>query len=163
VRIGKPKPETFTSLGAIPAEEVAEISGGLLEEEVEVRLNRTVVEHDVVIVCGPVFPHEVVGFSGGNKYFFPGVSGPEVIDLFYWLGALITNREIIRRRGTTPVRRLTPISARSLAAVSVEPAPRKSERKTARSANRSCRRRARRPARRRGARRGGGWPAQRAS
>lgn len=100
------KPETFASLGAIPAEEVAEISGGLLEEEVDVRLNRLVVEHDLVIVCGPVFPHEVVGFSGGNKYFFPGVSGPEVINLSHWLGALITNREIIGKRGTTPVRRL---------------------------------------------------------
>ena len=36
------------------------------------RLNRAVVEHDVALVVGPVFPHEVVGFSGGNKYFFPG-------------------------------------------------------------------------------------------
>lgn len=100
------KPETFASLGRIPAGEVAEISGGMLEEEVDVRLNRMVVEHDAVIVCGPVFPHEVVGFSGGNKYFFPGVGGPEVINLSHWLGALITNYEIIGRRGTTPVRRL---------------------------------------------------------
>ena len=44
---------------------------------VEVRINRDVAEADVAIVVGPVFPHEVVGFSGGNKYFFPGVSGPE--------------------------------------------------------------------------------------
>lgn len=100
------KPETFASLGTISAQEVAEISGSLLEEEVNVRLNRLVVEHDLVIVCGPVFPHEVVGFSGGNKYFFPGVSGPEVINLSHWLGALITNREIIGKQGTTPVRRL---------------------------------------------------------
>lgn len=100
------KPETFASLGKIPAEEIAEISGGMLEEEVDVRLNRMVVEHDLVIVCGPVFPHEVVGFSGGNKYFFPGVGGPEVINLSHWLGALITNYEMIGKRGTTPVRRL---------------------------------------------------------
>lgn len=100
------EPETFVSLGTIPAGQIAEISGGLLEREVEVRLNRMVVEHDLVVVCGPVFPHEVVGFSGGNKYFFPGVGGQEVIDLSHWLGALITNYEIIGRRGTTPVRRL---------------------------------------------------------
>ena len=49
------------------------------------RLNRAVVEHDVALVVGPVFPHEVVGFSGGNKYFFPGVAGQEVIDLSHWL------------------------------------------------------------------------------
>jgi nickel-dependent lactate racemase len=65
-----------------------------------------VVEHDVALVVGPVFPHEVVGFSGGNKYFFPGVAGQEIIDLSHWLGALITSAEIIGTRGTTPVRAL---------------------------------------------------------
>ncbi|HEV2896122.1 MAG TPA: lactate racemase domain-containing protein, partial [Actinomycetota bacterium] len=69
-------------------------------------LNRAVVEHDVTLVVGPVFPHEVVGFSGGNKYFFPGVSSQEVINLSHWLGALITSAEIIGTRGTTPVRAL---------------------------------------------------------
>ena len=71
-----------------------------------VRLNRAVVEHDVTLVVGPVFPHEVVGFSGGNKYFFPGVSGQEIIDVSHWLGALITSAEIIGTRGITPVRAL---------------------------------------------------------
>ena len=98
--------ETFVSLGTLSAEEIEEISGGVLRQEVDVRINRLVTEYDHVIVCGPVFPHEVVGFSGGNKYFFPGVSGPEVIDLSHWLGALITNYEIIGSMGTTPVRRL---------------------------------------------------------
>ncbi len=36
--------------------------------------------YDQILVCGPVFPHEVVGFSGGNKYFLPGVAGPEMIN-----------------------------------------------------------------------------------
>ena len=72
----------------------------------QVRLNRAVVEHDVTLVVGPVFPHEVVGFSGGNKYFFPGVSSQEVINVSHWLGALITSAEIIGTRGTTPVRAL---------------------------------------------------------
>lgn len=100
------KPETFISLGTIPLDEVAAISDGRLRQTVEVRINRKVVEYDQVIICGPVFPHEVVGFSGGNKYLFPGVSGSEVIDLSHWLGALITNYAIIGRRGITPVRRL---------------------------------------------------------
>ena len=73
---------------------------------VDVRVNRAVVEHDVTLIVGPVFPHEVVGFSGGNKYLFPGVSGQEVIDLSHWLGALITSAEIIGTRGVTPVRAL---------------------------------------------------------
>ena len=60
----------------------------------------------MAIVVGPVFPHEVVGFSGGNKYFFPGVSGQELIDLSHWVGALITSAEMIGTRGVTPVRAL---------------------------------------------------------
>ena len=100
------KPETFASLGHISADRVAELSDGLLHQSVEVVLNRAVVEHDVSLVVGPVFPHEVVGFSGGNKYFFPGVAGQEVIDFSHWLGALITSAEIIGTRGITPVRAL---------------------------------------------------------
>ena len=100
-------PETFTSLGTIGAERLAELTGGLLSDtSVEVRINRHVAEADVTIVVGPVFPHEVVGFSGGNKYFFPGVSGPELIDLSHWVGALITSAEMIGSRGVTPVRAL---------------------------------------------------------
>lgn len=100
------EPSAFASLGTISADRVAAISGGLLRQEVEVKLNRAVVEHDVALVVGPVFPHEVVGFSGGNKYFFPGVAGADIIDLSHWLGALITSAEIIGSRGVTPVRAL---------------------------------------------------------
>ncbi len=100
------KPETFLTLGTISAEEVSQISGGMLHQSVPVRVNRLVNEYDCVIVCGPVFPHEVVGFSGGNKYFFPGISGPELIDLSHWLGALITSYAIIGKPGITPVRQL---------------------------------------------------------
>ncbi len=100
------KPETFVNLGTISADEVADISGGLLREPVDVRINRLVNEYDQLIICGPVFPHEVVGFSGGNKYLFPGISGQEVIDRSHWLGALITIMAIIGVPGTTPVRRM---------------------------------------------------------
>jgi nickel-dependent lactate racemase len=97
---------TFASVGTIGADRIAELSEGRLRHGVNVRLNRAVVEHDLTLVVGPVFPHEVVGFSGGTKYFFPGVSSPEVIDLSHWLGALITSAEIIGTSGTTPVRAL---------------------------------------------------------
>ncbi len=78
----------------------------MLSQAVEVRINRLVLEYDRLIICGPVFPHEVVGFSGGNKYLFPGISGPEVINLSHWLGALITTYRMIGSPGITPVRRL---------------------------------------------------------
>lgn len=97
--------ESLTRVGTISAAEVEEITGGLLHEEVPVRVNRLVYDYDVVLVCGPVFPHEVVGFSGGNKYFFPGIAGPEVINLTHWLGALLSSYEVIGS-GYTPVRAL---------------------------------------------------------
>ncbi len=100
------KPDTFVSVGSISADRVGELSEGRLTEPVDVVLNRAVVEHDVALVVGPVFPHEVVGFSGGNKYFFPGVAGPEMIDFSHWLGALISSSAIIGTQGITPVRAL---------------------------------------------------------
>ena len=99
-------PDTFASVGTIGADRIAELSEGRFHQPVNVRLNRAVVEHDLTLVVGPVFPHEVVGFSGGNKYLFPGVSSQEVINLSHWLGALITSATIIGTRGTTPVRAL---------------------------------------------------------
>src|SRR6185437_12461134 len=73
--------EDPAAIGVIDAARMAELSDGLLRREVPVRINREVLSHDVALVVGPVFPHEVVGFSGGNKYFFPGVSGQEMINL----------------------------------------------------------------------------------
>jgi nickel-dependent lactate racemase len=99
-------PDAFISLGTIGAERVRELSSGRISRDVDVRINRKIMDYDHVLVCGPVFPHEVVGFSGGNKYFFPGISGAEMIDVSHWLGALITSYEIIGTLGTTPVRAL---------------------------------------------------------
>jgi lactate racemase len=99
-------PATFADVGTLTAERISELSNGMLKHSSSVRINRAVIDHDVTIILSPVFPHEVVGFSGGNKYLFPGVSGRELIDLSHWLGALITSSEIIGTRGITPVRAL---------------------------------------------------------
>lgn len=98
-------PGTFATLGTIPASEIAAITDGRLAQDVDVALNKMIFDYDILIICGPVFPHEVVGFSGGNKYFFPGIGGPSVINFSHWLGALITSMEIIGREDT-PVRRV---------------------------------------------------------
>ncbi len=96
-------PSTFAHLGTIPADAVRDATGGLLSRAVPVALNRLAVEYDHVLICGPVFPHEVVGFSGGTKYLFPGIAAPEIIHFTHWIGALITSSVVI---GTldTPVR-----------------------------------------------------------
>ncbi|MCX8082223.1 MAG: lactate racemase domain-containing protein [bacterium] len=98
------KPEGLAHIGTISAEDMKEISGGLMSEDIPVTINKKVLDYDEVILAGPVFPHEVVGFSGGYKYLFPGISGPDFLHKFHWLGALITNPKI---NGTkdTPVRR----------------------------------------------------------
>jgi len=94
---------TFATLGTIPAAEIEQLSGGLLSADVPVSLNRLVLDYDHIIICGPVFPHEVVGFSGGTKYLFPGIAGPDIINFTHWLGAVITSSAVIGA-GYTPVR-----------------------------------------------------------
>lgn len=95
--------DALAMIGTLDESDIDAISGGLMRQSVDVTINKRVLDYDLVCIVGPVFPHEVVGFSGGNKYFFPGVSGAEILNLFHWLGALITNYAI---NGTkyTPVR-----------------------------------------------------------
>jgi nickel-dependent lactate racemase len=98
-------PESFVTLGTIPVREVEEITGGDLSQDVPVRVNRLILDYDHILICGPVFPHEVAGFSGGAKYFFPGIAAPEMIDVTHWLGALRTSYDTIGV-ADTPVRRM---------------------------------------------------------
>ena len=97
--------ETFVTLGQIDQAEIESITDGLFSQTVEVRINKMIFDYDQLIICGPTYPHEVVGFSGGNKYFFPGISGPEVINFSHWLGAVITSYEVIGTKDT-PIRRV---------------------------------------------------------
>lgn len=97
------RPETFTSIGRISADEIEKISGGLFREEVNVAINKRIFDYDEILILGPVFPHEVVGFSGGHKYIFPGIAGEEIINFFHWLGAIITN-PVINGNKWTPTR-----------------------------------------------------------
>ena len=100
------KHETFANLGDVTAPQLKEISEGRLDYSVPIEINKIATDADVTIVLGPVFPHEVVGFSGGAKYFMPGVAGHEIIDASHWLGALISSATIIGSPGITPVRAL---------------------------------------------------------
>jgi len=98
-------PEALQLLGTIPAAEISELSGGLFSMDVDVTFNKTALTYDQILILGPVFPHEVVGFSGGNKCLFPGIGGPEILNFFHWLGAVISNAKIIGN-GPTPVRKV---------------------------------------------------------
>jgi len=94
------RPDRLTTLGHLTTSDTEALSDGLLSLEVAVEINSRISDYDVLLVLGPVFPHEVVGFSGGNKYFFPGIAGPSILNFFHWLGALITNVSIIGVKDT---------------------------------------------------------------
>ncbi len=98
-------PGAMRKVGHLTREDTHALTDGLLEMEVTVNVNKRLFEYDQLVIVGPVFPHEVVGFSGGNKYLFPGVSGPEVLNFFHWLGAVVTNPMIIGNKWT-PVRKV---------------------------------------------------------
>ena len=88
------KEETFIKIGEFSEKEIENLSDGLFKEKVPVTINKMIFDYDAVIVLGPVFPHEVVGFSGGVKYFFPGISGWEFLGFFHWFGAVLTNIKV---------------------------------------------------------------------
>ncbi len=98
-------PQMLQTIGVISRSEAAELSGGLLVDDVPVTLNRLIFAYDLLLICGPVFPHEVAGFSGGAKYLFPGIAGPDIINFTHWLGALVTSMRTIGIKDT-PVRRV---------------------------------------------------------
>ena len=106
-------PSELRSIGPITADEIEALSGGLFSMDVAITVNRRLFDYDQLIIIGPVFPHEVIGFSGGNKYLFPGVSGPEVLHFFHWLGAVVTNPMIIGNKHT-PVRKVVDRAASML-------------------------------------------------
>lgn len=116
-------PDTLARIGWIEEEKIEELSEGRLKERVPVDINKAIFDYDLIIVLGPVFPHEVVGFSGGAKYLFPGISGGEFLHSFHWLGAVVTCPGTIGIK-YTPVRevinqamRLVDVEVRCLAMV----------------------------------------------
>ncbi|HLZ56717.1 MAG TPA: lactate racemase domain-containing protein [Ktedonosporobacter sp.] len=93
-------PQALQTIGIISSQEAERLTEGLLSEEVPVTLNRMIFDYDQLLICGPVFPHEVAGFSGGAKYLFPGIAGPDIINFTHWLGARITSMHTIGVKDT---------------------------------------------------------------
>jgi lactate racemase len=110
-------PSRLTTLGVMENDEIKALAGDAwhpsLPEKVDIRINKTVRDYDHLLIVGPVFPHEVAGFSGGAKYLFPGISGPEMINATHWLGALTGIIKTIGMKDT-PVRRMIHAASRHL-------------------------------------------------
>ena len=108
---------TLTTIGTIEEDEIRQLAGSSWHEslpnKVDIRINKAALEYDHILILGPTFPHEVVGFSGGAKYLFPGISGAEMINATHWLGALagVVNTIGIK---DTPVRAMIHAAAQRL-------------------------------------------------
>ena len=111
------EPEELVTLGELRADIVAQLTGGLIEQTVPVSINKLLAPgvYDTVLVFGATVPHEVAGFAGGAKYFFPGVAGPELTHTTHWLGALAGIENIIGEV-ETPTRKLIEAAAGLIAA-----------------------------------------------
>ena len=111
-------PSTLATIGVMEADEIKAIAGERwhpsLPNRIPIRINRAALEYDHIFILGPTFPHEVVGFSGGAKYLFPGISGAEMINATHWLGALAG---VVGTIGVkeTPVRAMIHAAAKRLA------------------------------------------------
>jgi nickel-dependent lactate racemase len=107
--------DELVTIGELSAAQIDHLTDGLMHESVPVRLNALLApgRYDTLLVFGATMPHEVAGFAGGAKYFFPGVAGPELTHLTHWLGALATIENVIGRI-ETPTRRVIEAAARLL-------------------------------------------------
>ncbi len=110
-------PDALVSVGRFEKDEIKALSGASwhtsLPEKIEIRINKIIYEYEHILILGPVFPHEVIGFSGGSKYLFPGISGPEITHATHWLGALATVVNTIGIK-ETPVRAMVDAAARKV-------------------------------------------------
>jgi nickel-dependent lactate racemase len=106
------KPSQLVTLGELSGADVHAATDGLMSDPVAVQLNALLAPgvYDVVLVFGGTMPHEVAGYAGGAKYFFPGVAGPDLTHMTHWLGALATIEQVIGRV-ETPTRRMIEAAA----------------------------------------------------
>lgn len=102
-------PNALVEIGTLEKAQIQHIAGDLwhpsLGDDTPIRINKRVLDYDHILIVGPTFPHEVVGFSGGAKYLFPGISSAEMINTTHWLGALATILDTIGIKNT-PVREM---------------------------------------------------------
>ncbi len=98
-------PDALTKLGTISGDEISKITDGSFSQDVEITVNRLIFDYDVLLILGATVPHEVAGFAGGAKYFFPGISGADLTNATHWIGALAGIENIIGQV-ETPTRHL---------------------------------------------------------
>ncbi len=99
--------EDVVKIGQIPGEYISQISGGLIDEPIDVEINRLLLDesYDLIISIGQVVPHEVVGMANYSKNIFVGCGGMDIINKSHMLGAVF-GMERIMGRDHSPVRKV---------------------------------------------------------
>ena len=106
------KPEELTTIGELSREKVREVTKELFDFPIPLTVNRLLAgkKYDTILIFGGTIPHEVAGFAGGAKYFFPGTAGAELTHATHWLAALASVENIIGQI-ETPTRHLIEAAA----------------------------------------------------
>lgn len=99
--------EDVVKVGEVPGEYVKSVSGGLVDDKIDVEINRILLDksYDLIISIGQVVPHEVVGMANYSKNVFVGCGGIDIINKSHMLGAVF-GMEKIMGRDHSPVRKV---------------------------------------------------------
>lgn len=94
-------------IGEVPGEFVEEVSEGLLNNSIDVEVNKLLLDksYDLIISIGQVVPHEVVGMANYSKNVFVGCGGSNMINQSHMLGAFY-GAERIMGKDFSPVRKV---------------------------------------------------------
>ena len=99
--------EDIVTLGEVPADYVAQQTGGAWAEAWPAQTNRLIAEggHDLILSIGQVVPHEVIGMANYNKNIFVGAGGVRGINESHFLSAAY-GMERVMGRADNPLRRI---------------------------------------------------------
>ncbi|MBR5010450.1 MAG: DUF2088 domain-containing protein [Clostridia bacterium] len=99
--------DDVVKIGEVPSEFVKEVSEGLVEDKIDVEVNRRLLDksYDLILSIGQVVPHEVVGMANRNKNIFVGCGGSSMINSSHMLGAFY-GLERVMGKDHTPVRQV---------------------------------------------------------
>lgn len=94
-------------IGEVPREFVRDVSEGILDEPIEIEINKRLLDkdYDLIISIGQVVPHEVSGMANYTKNILVGCGGKKTIDKTHLLGAFYGLERILGRIDN-PVRRV---------------------------------------------------------
>lgn len=99
--------DDVVKIGEVPREFVRDVSEGIIDEPIEIEINKRLLDkdYDIIVSIGQVVPHEVVGMANYTKNILVGCGGKKTIDKTHLLGAFYGLERILGRIDN-PVRKV---------------------------------------------------------